>query len=108
VKGLHENTTLHKLTLSTSCFDDMGAIVCTFLKNNKTLLKVDVSRCYIREADLQKVTEGLTVNKTLQSLNVSRNSLYDIGITYFAECLQKNCTLKQLHLSDSGILVWEA
>ena len=107
MKGLHENSTLHKLILSASYFDDMGPIVCTFLENNKTLLELDVSRCYIKEADLQKITEGLTENKTLQSLNVSHNSLGNSGITYFAECLQKNCTLKQLDLSDTGIYVWE-
>jgi len=109
MRGLFKNTSLHKLALSTNYFHDMGDIICTFLKENKTVLELDVSNCInLRKMDFKEFYEGLTENKTLQSLNISRNNLYNSGLTCLAECLQKNCTLKQLDLSDNEIKIWES
>ena len=118
VETLRMNITLKKLCCEMS---DVGVnIFCEYLKNNATLIELDLSVTNIATS-AHAIAEALKVNNTLQKLKISRSQIiYDRamlvfntchedntvlmkGVSVIAESLTENYTLVKLNISNCKV-----
>ena len=71
------------------------------IKVNKTLLKLDASFTKIRDEDY--ISDCLKINKSLKELNISGNMITSNGAKEIATAIRVNTTLKKLDLSCNKI-----
>lgn len=74
------------IDIKTYPFDEINE----FLKNNTSLLELDLQNCNIGYAGFNKIFEGLHANKTLEYLDLSNNTL---GMIAFEDKLSKEVEL---------------
>ena len=100
------NKTLQRLDLSNNTLFDDGAVTINIsdgLKNNNTLLEINISHNNITNKGTKNITEAIQVNKILKKLNLSHNILSDDGATLISSCLKCNISLLELNISHNGI-----
>jgi hypothetical protein len=73
------------------------------LKENTSLLQLDLSDNRIEADGAELLAQALSINKTLQELNLSDNTIGDKGAKSLAEALTINTTLKALDLTNNRI-----
>ena len=70
--------------------------IAAALKQNKTLLTLNLSHCYLTDDQCLPFSGGLKHNDTLQELDLSNNSLTDRGANTLLLSLKSNLHLKSL------------
>ena len=106
---LKENRTLLQLNVKNNCIGDGGATaLAEMLKENRTLQQLDVSSNSIGSGGAIALAEMLKKNRTLQQLDVSCNAIGSGGATALAERLKENRMLQQLNISFNSISSWGA
>lgn len=73
------------------------------LKNNDTVVSLDLSKNNIGDKGVQALAELLKNNKTLEELILSRNNITKTGVEALVEALKVNKTLKELDLSENDL-----
>ena len=78
------------------------------LKDNKTLVTLNLSYNSLRKLGAKKIVKGLKGNSSIKELNLSTNIIGDKGAKYIKDLLSKNKTLTNLDISgnaftDTGI-----
>jgi Ran GTPase-activating protein (RanGAP) involved in mRNA processing and transport len=74
------------------------------IKNNETLLEIQLYNNKISEEGSKDIQELLEGNKNLQSLHVYSNNIMDKGCNLIGNSLKNNTTLKYLFLSGIYIM----
>ncbi|KAH3766080.1 NOD3 protein [Pelomyxa schiedti] len=101
---LRNNHTLLHIDLSLNALGSQGAsIIFQSLHGNRSLLLLDVSRNDIGDVGAECAAECLLHNSTLRELRVSRNLIGPDGASRIAESLEVNHTLLKLNLSWNKI-----
>ena len=103
-EALQANKALAHLNLSDNNISDSGAH-CIFrgLHHNTTLVHLNLSSTRITMASTQFLAEMLQANKGLAHLNLSYNNISDSGAHFIFQGLHHNTTLVHLNLSSTGI-----
>ena len=104
-KMLALNKSLTHLDLSNNTkISDSGAChIFQGLHNNTTLVHLNLSSTGITKASTELLAEILQVNKAIAHLNLSDNNISDSGACCIFQGLHCNTTLVQLSLSSTGI-----
>ena len=79
------------------------AVISTYLKNNDTLSKLNISNNKIMHEEIKLISEAVSTNTTLKRLNLSHNVISDDGVFFFIKCLKINKTMNELDLSGNSI-----
>ena len=102
--GLHHNTTLERLYMSSSRFSLQNTVtLAEVLRANHTLVHLCLQHCNIGSDGASHLANALCTNDTLQILDLGYNPIGFEGVTAFAELLLKNESLKELSLLDDYI-----
>ncbi|KAI8097900.1 uncharacterized protein B0P05DRAFT_522536 [Gilbertella persicaria] len=97
---------LSELDLSGNNLGFMIAPLASVLRDNTTLLHLNLSNSQISFEGLSVLSNALSENKTLESLDLSRNPLNqgtDEGILALKSALARNTCLQSLNLSDTQL-----
>ena len=78
-------------------------VISTYLKNNDTLSKLNISSNMITYKDIELISEAVSTNTTLKRLDLSHNVISNDGVFFFTKCLKSNKTLSELNLSGNSI-----
>jgi len=99
---IKENTTIVKLNLERNCLGEFGIdVIADALCVNTTITNLNLSRNNLEEYGTQKITDALYTNTTITNLNLSDNWLGENGALVIAEALYVNTTLTSLDLSHN-------
>ena len=72
------------------------------LKQNHSLLEINLGRCGISEEGCKAIGDALIVNRSLQVLDLHGNPI-SAGVVHIAESLNCNHSLREINLSDCRI-----
>ena len=104
IGGLHHNTGLKKLEMSTSKLTTENCVsLAAVLNQNHSLVRLNVANCSIGSEGAISLADALRTNNTLQELDMSRNPIGDKGTATFSEMLTHNNSLKLLNLNEDSI-----
>ena len=104
ISGLHHNTGLKELGMSTSKFSTKNCVsLAAVLNQNHSLVRLNVISCSIGSEGAISLADALRTNDTLQVLYMSHNPIGVKGATAFSEMLSHNKSLKVLKLSEDSI-----
>ena len=102
--SLKDNKTLVTLNLSYNSLGKLGAKkIVKGLKGNSSIKELNLSTNIIGDKGAKYIKDLLSKNKTLTKLDISGNAFTDTGISKIAEGLAKNETLTTLDLSLNRI-----
>ena len=108
---LKNNTVLVDLNLSS--FNKSNAklddIICIshYLKENKTLHKLNLSRNHITDEGANNLAEALKTNTTLQVLNISKNMIGEEGVMKIIKACTISRTLRKLVCTHNKLLKYQ-
>ena len=84
--------------------DAVGADIARWLRQNTSLVTLDLAGNPIGERTVQHITIALVrYNRTLQVLDLSATFVGDGGARVLAHILRRNRFVRELHLADSRI-----
>ena len=95
-KGLSYNSTLTELDLSHNKISRIKISKDYILKNNSSLISLNLSYNEINDGDLFYIAEYLKHNSSLSYLNLEGNSITDEGKEFLINALKDNTTLTKL------------
>jgi len=78
-------------------------LISTCLKNDSTLIELDLWDIKLTSLGIKKIAEALQVNKTLRKLDISSQSIDDDGIIAISKSLKNNTTLQDLNFARATI-----
>ena len=73
------------------------------LKNNNSLITLDLSSNLIKTEGIKLISDALETNTTLTELNLSYNKIYSEGLIILSNLLKVNHILLNLNLAGSGV-----
>jgi hypothetical protein len=85
--------------------DECFSILCSALKNNQHLRKLNLDGASITEMGCKYISEVLTKNQTLIELDLGSNSIKDEGCKFLCEGLSNNSTLELLNIERKQIQI---
>ena len=95
------NNTLKQLDLS---INNEGAnFLSDGLKNNISLLKLNISHSNITDRGIKVIAEAIQMNSTLQNISISKNHISTEGLLYFMEAVKNNCTLQVVNITHNNV-----
>ena len=83
--------------------DYTSALFNECLKDNDTLQELSYTSIGIPNVEIKRIMEVFKVNKTLIKLNASKCPLYDDAVMALSDSLIHNNTLQELSIADTGI-----
>jgi hypothetical protein len=89
--------------LQTSLLDEALKWIADVIKENSTLLTINISNDYIGDKGGKYFAEAIKVNYTLQTIFLMNGSIGDEGAKCIAEALKENHTLQRIFLDDNYI-----
>ena len=103
-KALKDNETLLKLEIHCNLFGDEGAIAfAEMLKVNTTLKTLNLYGNKIGDKGAKALANALKVNKTLTHFYIGCNNIGDVGADNIADMLKVNRTLNLLDIHSNKI-----
>jgi Ran GTPase-activating protein (RanGAP) involved in mRNA processing and transport len=104
---LRRNKTITTLNLSRNRFGFIpGAVECIAdgLGSNSTLLKIDLSVCFLVDDDVSTLAQTLgSRNTTLQKLKIESNFISSTGVGVLLETMEQSCHITDLDLHANRI-----
>jgi hypothetical protein len=104
---IRRNKTMTTLNLSANAFGQTtGAVECIAegLGSNSTLLKIDLSRCCLRDAGASTLVRSLgSRNTTLQKLTIDWNGIASTGLGALLENMEQSSHITDLDLRHNPI-----
>eukprot|EP01080_Neovahlkampfia_damariscottae_P003858 gene3858-7018_t len=99
IKNLTKNNYLKILSLSENKISD-GSIIGLFLKDNKTLLKLNLSYCDLKDDGLKPILESIANSHfiQIQQLLLDGNDISDDSMEAIKCCLRANTSLNLISL----------
>ena len=83
--------------------DHLVTLLSECLKEDVTLLKLDLFSKKITSEGAKKIGEAIQVNKALQKLYISGNTISDDGAAAISDGLKSNNSLQELYMSNNKI-----
>ena len=83
--------------------DHLVTMLSECLKEDNTLLELNLRNKKITSEGAKKIGEALQVNTTLQTVNLFKNRISDDGVAAISDGLKSNNSLQELYMSSNEI-----
>jgi Ran GTPase-activating protein (RanGAP) involved in mRNA processing and transport/Flp pilus assembly protein TadD len=103
LKNITPTTTEINLSSRNIKLKQIKVISKALADNNKSILKINLSKNSIDDEGLISLLNSLQSNQTITELDLSENNISKQGAKYLADFLKTNKTLKKLSVNDNKI-----